>query len=456
LSELDFLCQDLKNGRTYEKNNYNIHFIGAGGVGMYSLIVLASSLGFSVTGSDREEGEYAKHLLSLGYRIRIGHSEENVKNASLAVYSLAIAEDNPELRYAREKGIPRFSRPEFLGALMRIFKRRIGVSGSHGKTTTTAMLDKIYSEASLLPTTLSGSVLPLHNSPLRLGGRDFLIYEACEYKDAFLSFCPSVSIFTNLELDHVDYFKSESEIINSFAKAASLPEYSVINCDSEMLLSAAEKSGGKFIGYGECERAEYKIRNVVGAAGIYSFDIEREKKKLLSVKLGIPGRFNVYNAAAAAVTALVEGIDKKTIEKALSEFKLPPRRLEKIGKYKGSDVYYDYAHHPTEIEKTINTLREITKERITVIFKPHTYSRTAGFFDEFARALSLADRILICDVAAIREKEISGITSEKLAEAIGEAATRVEEKGIKEHIPDGVVVVMGAAELKPVCDEILD
>lgn len=455
LSELDFLCQELQKKHMSEKKDLKIHFIGAGGVGMYSLLVLSHSLGYSVSGSDRELGEYAKLLLDSGYKIHIGHSEENIKDAEVAVYSFAVSEDNPEFLYAKKRGIPIVSRPVLLGALMRIFERRIGVSGTHGKTTTTAMLDKIYSEARLFPTTLLGSLLPSHNSPIRLGKRDFLIYEACEYRDAFLSFSPSVSVFTNLELDHVDYFKSEEEIINSFSRAIGLSEYSVINTDSPMLEEAAKRSGKKIISYGEHERAEYRICNASGESGVYRFGIENRGKTVLQIKLQIPGKFNVYNAAAAAVAAFCEGIDTKTIEKALSNFKLPPRRLEIIGKYKGNNVYYDYAHHPTEIEKTLIALREMTNEKITVIFKPHTYSRTEGFLYEFARTLSIADRILLCDIAAIREKEILGVSSERLAEIIGKKATRVEEKAIKEHITDGVIVIMGAADMKSICDDIV-
>lgn len=455
MSEFDFYCQDLETDKIEVKNKGKIHFIGAGGVGMYSLVMLSRALGFSVSGSDRDEGEYIRLLKEEGVEISIGHKVENIENKELVVYSLAVAEDNPELLFARKNHIKTVTRPAFLGFLMKKYKNRIGVSGTHGKTTTTAMLDRIFSLNSSKQTTLLGSVIPGEHTPLRLGGKELLLYEACEYRDAFLSFSPTASVFTNLELDHVDYFKSAEQIKESFRRAMEIPKFSVINLDSPWLREVSERVSSKCVGFGESPDAEYRITEISKNFGIYSFSIEKKCKKILTVNLSIPGRFNVYNAAAAAVMALEYGVESKTIEKALCSFKSPPRRLEKIGEYNGDAVYYDYAHHPTEIEATLNTLREMTSEKITVVFKPHTYSRTAGFLHEFAKALSLADRILICDISAIREKIMEGVSSEKLASLIGNKATRVEENGISKYLTGGVTVIMGAADLNKVKDEIL-
>ena len=455
MSEFDFCCQDLETDKIEVKNNGRIHFVGAGGVGMYSLVMLSRALGFSVSGSDREEGEYTKLLEEEGVEISIGHKIENVENKELVVYSLAVAKDNPELLFALKNNIKTVTRPAFLGFLMKKYKNRIGVSGTHGKTTTTAMLDRIFSLNNSEQTTLLGSVIPGEHTPLRLGGKELFLYEACEYRDAFLSFSPTASVFTNLELDHVDYFKSAEQIKESFRKAMEIPKFSVVNLDSPWLREVSESVSSKCVGFGESLDAEYRIAEISKSFGIYSFSIKKKCEKILSVNLSIPGRFNVYNAAAAAVMALEYGVERKTIEEALCGFKAPPRRLEKVGEYNGDAVYYDYAHHPTEIEATLNTLREMTHKKITVVFKPHTYSRTAGFLHEFAKALALADRVLICDISAIREKVMVGISSEKLASLIGNKATRVEEKGISEYLTGGVTVIMGAADLNKVKDEIL-
>ena len=441
-----------------EKGDAKIHFVGVGGVGMYSLFCLTSRLGFEVSGSDRERSRLADTLISSGANVKIGHSAQNAVGKDLLVYTLAIDEDNPEIKVAEKHVIPAVSRAEYLGALMEKYRVRIGVSGTHGKSTVTAMIDGIFSEANKNPTTLCGAALPGISLPLRGGGEEYFIYEACEYKDSFLSFSPTVSVFTNLELDHVDYLNNIEEIKDSFLKAMDLAEISVVNTDDENLCTLISKTKSKVITFGEKQKADYRFCVLGNRRGFYSFEIFRGEKSVLKTELAVAGKFNVSNAVAAAVAALECGVSTENVKVALSSFSGIERRIEKIGSYKGTPVYYDYAHHPTEIEHSIKTVKEITGGEVTVIFKPHTYSRTAGLMADFVRALSLADRVLLCEISAIREKEIPGVNSSRLAGMIGSMAKKISEENITEELSDApcdAIIIMGAANLDTVKEKII-
>ena len=430
-----------------------VHFVGVGGVGMYSLFRLTELCGVRVSGSDREASPLTERLISRGKSVSIGHRWKNAVGASLIVYTLAVGEDNPELLYGKKNDIPTVTRAEYLGALMEEYKEKIGVSGTHGKSTTAAMIDAVFKSAKKEPTTLIGAIVPGEDEPLRIGGENYLIYEACEYKDSFLHFSPTAAAFTNLELDHVDYFKDIDSIRLSFLRAMDASGFSVVNYDDENLRSLMERTRAKCISYGMGEGADYRIFITSSENGLYSFKIRHEERDRVNVSLKVPGKFNVMNAAAAAAISLEFGIPESCIESALSGFLGVGRRLESIGKYKGAEVYYDYAHHPTEIECSIRAVKEMHHGRIAVIFKPHTYSRTAAFIDGFAAALSLADSAFICEVSGVRECNTFGVSSQELVSKIGSGAQYVsDECGVSNILSAGydAIIIMGAANLDTV------
>ena len=463
MSDFNFYCRKEKILDILKNRDSSVHFVGVGGVGMYSLFHLTEKMGINTSGSDREQSRFTERLIREGRKITIGHRADSVYGANLVVYTSAVSPGNPELVSAHKNGIPVVSRAEYLGAIMENYKERIGVSGTHGKSTVTAMLSEIFDLAGKNPTTVLGAVIQNTDSPIKIGDNSYFIYEACEYKDAFLRFSPTASVYTNLEFDHMDYFKNIKALEESFLKSMNMPRICVVNADDKRLSSLIPHIKSGAVTYGESEGVDYRAIVTGEKNGYYSFEVYHNGENISKIQMGIPGRFNALNGLGAFALAHKIGISQSVIEEALSNFSGIERRLEKIGKYGALDLYYDYAHHPTEIECTVNTVREMTGGEVTVIFKPHTYSRTAGLMNEFACALSLADRVYLCDISAIREEAIKGITSEHLASLIGSSAERIEEYNIKTVIDssgiacrNGALVIMGAANMDEVKKQFTD
>lgn len=436
-----------------------IHFIGVGGVSMYSLARITMLHGATVTGSDREASERTSHLSSLGAAITIGHYPSNVEGAALVVYTHAISEDNPELLRARELEIPAVTRAEYMGAMMLGYRSRIGVSGSHGKSTTVAMLDSIFSAAGAEPSVLSGSDLPL-GEPIRIGSDELMIYEACEYKDSFLKFSPTVAIGLNLELDHTDYFESVGAMKDSFKRALSkATDFAVVNGDDENFRTIIKQIRGRVITYGQTSGCDYRY-SVVGFRELgFDFVVSKFGREVGRFRLNIPGIFNVANATAAIVAALEYGIAPGDVRAGIEGYRGIARRLEYVGQRYTRAVYYDYAHHPTEIAASINALKMLTHEPLTVIFKPHTYSRTASLWAELKSALSLADHVILTPIYPAREKAIDGISSHRLAHEIGLRAKFCEDDDLLRYLDlhtHGTVVVMGAGDMENIKKDVLN
>ena len=328
---------------------------------------------------------------------------------------------------------------------------RIGVSGSHGKSTTSAMIDKILDTAGLFPTTVIGANLANTGSPLRIGGSEYFVYEGCEYKDSFLYLSPTHAVFTNLELEHVDYFENLEKIKSSFSKAMNKAETAFLNIDDENLASLIPSAKCRVISFGECESAEYRGEFIQESDGKYTVKIRHGGREVCEIKLSVIGKHNAKNALAAAVAALHLGIPQSTVKAALESFVGIERRLEVIGERRGAALYYDYAHHPTEIKSTLEAVRSVTKGKIAVIFKPHTYSRTSFFLEEFTEALSLADSVYLCEISAIREQNFDGVSSQKIVEALkGRAEFLRDEKNIGKILDSedfSAIIIMGAANL---------
>lgn len=441
------------------KNGAAVHFVGVGGISMYSLFNFTRLGGGRVSGSDKNRSERTDKLINEGYDVKVPKNLAAVRRASLLVYSLAVSDSDEELRLGEELGIPTVSRAEYMAYLTIEYKTRISVSGSHGKSTVTSMLTKILADAKLSPSALSGANLNKGGEPYIYDNKGYLVFEACEYKDSFLKFTPDIAVFLNLELDHTDYFHSFDDIGRSFLSAMKRAKRLCVNKDDAELYSLAACSGVPCHSYGIENDAEIKAINLKSDCGRYSFSVIRGSELLANISLSVLGRFSVYNALAAFSAAYSLGISPSLIAKSLSEFSGIERRLELLYKRKnGAPVIYDYAHHPSEIKSGILATRDCYKGKINVIFKPHTYTRTRDLFDAFAISLGLADRVFISEIDAIRENKIDGITSENLARAIGDGAKALPDEEILKEIKelDGAIIIMGAANLEGVKGKIIE
>lgn len=432
-----------------------VHFCGVGGVGMYPLFRLTEKFGITVSGSDRERGAYVNKLLSEHKDIFIGERKTLPAGTSLVVYSLAVDDDNAEIRYAEQRSIPTVSRAELLGALMCCYQNKIGVSGTHGKSTVTAMLSEIFSGMGLLPTVLCGA--NMHSGgPFLDGTLDHLIYEACEYKDSFHKFSPDVALFLNMELDHTDWFKSEAALKASFLFAINKAKLAIINIDDKGLLSLLPGVTAKHITVGTTDAADYKYTVISNEPRRLKFSLYKHGRHMTDISLRLIGEFNISNAAMAAVAAIESCVPVSAVSEALSSFSGIERRLELRGEFMGRRVYYDYAHHPTEIRESILAVRAESPDGVTVVFSPHTYSRTRSLFDGFAGALSLADTVIITEISGMRERDDGSVNSAMLADAVGAiVATRAEKIGELLPKTKGAVIIMGAAPNEHILAHIL-
>ena len=437
----------------------SVHFVGVGGISMFSLFNFTRLMGIRVSGSDKSHSERTKKLIDEGHFVKVPKNVEGAMSANLVVYSLAISENDEELKLAEELGIPTVSRAEYLGFLSLGYVNSIAVSGSHGKSTVSAMLTKILTDAHVFPSALLGANFKECDVPFIYGQNEFLVFEACEYKDSFLCFLPDVSVFLNLELDHTDYFKTFDDISRSFLSAMKRAKRLIVNKDDTALYSLAELSGVTHLTYGIESDADFIAVNLKNSGNGYSFFVKYGDKLLAEINLSVLGRFSVYNALAAFAAAYSLGISADIISNSLSHFSGIERRLEFIGKRKdGSPIIYDYAHHPSEIKSGILAVKESYKGKINVIFKPHTYTRTRDLFDDFVESLSLADSVFISEIDAIREEKINGIDSQKIADAIGDTTQALSDDEILNEIKDsdGAIIIMGAANLENIRTKILE
>ena len=433
-----------------------IHFMGIGGIMMASLADMALVDGKTVTGSDRAPSASTKELEEKGATIYYGQCGENIDQAKpdLVVYTAAIHPDNPEFQRAKELGIAMFSRAEYLGELMCDYTHRVGVSGTHGKSTTTGMLSSIYIAAGVDPTLLCGAELAcLDGAAYRAGAKEHLVYESCEYTDSFLSFHPTVAVVLNIDLDHVDYFHSIEQLEQSFCRSAEEADLVVINGDDDGTVRAFADYHKPVVKVGvNAPDAHYSAQNLRFEKGCGVFTLTEGKTELGQIQLSVPGAHNITNALCAAAAALACGIGIEAIQKGLLAFTGAVRRLEKKGSRNGVDVYDDYAHHPTEICATLKTAKTLGYKRVVTVFQSHTYSRTVGLLDDFAAALSLADLVLIAPIFAAREVNTTGVSAHDIAKKMTNALAfdTMEDTlaALNVHAKEGdLVITMGAGNI---------
>ena len=448
------ICNVLKEARA---SGRKIHLIGVLGAGQRGIAELLLARGFKVSGSDRQSAKNARELIDAGLEFYPVHDGKNIDGAALVAYTLAISSDNPEYRLAKEMKIPTVSRAELAAAIASESDRLITVAGAHGKSTVTAMLDCVFTAAGKSPTTLSGALLPSGGFSHK-GGGDFFIAEACEYKDSFLRFRPSVAIVNNIELDHTDYFKSEAALLRSFSRyLGRASDFALIPSDDALCASLNIADGVRTVSFGAGLDADYRysLLSLGGKKNIFSV-FSKKHGELGEFELNIPGVFNISNATAVISASIECGLDLERVRDGIASYSGIKRRLEYIGNYRTRDVFYDYAHHPTEIYSVICALRTMGHETVTVLFKSHTYSRTASFFSDFARSLSLADYVVIGDIFAAREENSFGVTPQKLVNAIGENAFYATDETVTETLDNltrGTIIVMGAADMTEVLNK---
>lgn len=397
-----------------------IHFIGIGGSGMCPLVEILHSKGYEISGSDNNESDTLNRVRSLGIPVFLGQRAQNIEGAQMIVYTAALLPDNPELCAAKESGIPTFERKELLGAITRMFDNCICVCGTHGKTTVTAMLTQIFLQSGADPTAVIGGKLPLTGTNGIAGGSQNMLCEACEFVDTFLSLSPDVSVILNIDEDHLDYFKTLDNLIASFTKFASMTRREIIiNADDANTLRAVESIKDKrFITFGLGKDNDFRAENIVLEHEFASFDIIKYGENVGRISLGIPGKHNIFNALAAIAAADNAEIPMDKIIACAEQFRGAGRRFEILKKINGITIADDYAHHPRELEVTLNAAMGMGFKRVWAVFQPFTYSRTKILFDDFVRVLKIPDRVVMTEIMGSRERNTYGVYTSQLAEKI--------------------------------------
>ncbi len=442
-----------------------LFFIGIGGINMSSLADVSHSLGYEVGGSDRTSTALTESLMRKGIRVYYGHDSANVSGYDAVIYTVAISPDNPEYMAAKERGLPCISRADYLGYLMMGYGRRIGVSGMHGKSSCTSMCAHALIVAGADPTVLSGAPLSTMGGAYRVGGEENFLFEACEYMDSFLDFNPTVAVILNVEMDHVDYFHSMEQIYGSFGRYAALTGEQgccIYNADDKETAKCLYGYSGERITFGiDTPDATYRAINLAEEKGCYSFELWRRGEPFTQIALNVTGYHHIYNALATAAVCDRCGLSAQEIANGLATFSGAGRRMERKGSLNGAPVYDDYGHHPTEIRTTLRGARGLVSEggRLFCVYQPHTYSRTYALFDDFAKALKEADRVILTDIYAARETDTCGVSSELLAKATGVRATAchsfsdVADLLGSEVSAADAVVIMGAGDVYKIFDE---
>ena len=438
----------------------HIHLIGIGGVSMSAIAETLNNWNYLVTGSDITQSIITDNLNKHGIKTVIGHDLENSKKADLIIYSAAISDTDPEMIIAKENNIPLIDRGNFVGYLTRLYKEAICISGTHGKTTTTSMLSICFINGGLDPTIEVGAILDSIGGNYRIGNSEYFILESCEYKGNFLKFTPNTAIILNIDNDHLDYYKTFDNIKKAFTDFALKVEDDglvVANADDINCYNLKNIVKSKFISYGiENKDADFVAKNIkFNDNGFANFDVYKNNNFYENIELSVAGKHNVLNALACIAVSDYYRISKEVIKSSLKSFTGAERRLEYKGTLndKNVPIFDDYAHHPTEIPATANSIKNKKYNKSWVIFQPHTFSRTKLLLDDFANALSNFDNVVLLDIYAAREKNTLEISSNDLAnrmKELGKEALYIPdfEKAInyvKENVKDNdIIITLGA------------
>ncbi|MDE3258079.1 MAG: UDP-N-acetylmuramate--L-alanine ligase [Gemmatimonadota bacterium] len=447
------------------KPGCRVHFVGIGGVGMSAVAELLFQQKCIVTGSDREASALTDRLGSLGIPVQIGHASEAAENTDLVVYTPAAEPENVELKRARSRGIPTVKRASLLGQLT-AGHRVVGVTGTHGKTTTTAMVGGVLEAAGLDPTVLVGGIVRGPERNLRPGSRTLWAVEADEFDRSFLTLRPEVAVVTSLEEDHLDTYGNMEGLFRAFQQFLDQTSRSAVMAYDGPFVRRLNARHLEVFSFGLEYETRISARSVLQGGLESRFLVVDRGKPLGDIVLRVPGRHNVSNALAAVGVGLALQLPWKAIRTGLENFRGVRRRLEVLGDPGGVRIVNDYAHHPTEIRAAIETIRAGWTGRLVAVFQPHLYSRTRDFAVEFGRALSEADQVWIADVYAAREDAIPGVTGETVAGHVRNAGCSnvlcvsglqdLELGLLRALAPGDLVLVMGAGDVEQVAYGLID
>lgn len=443
-----------------------IFFIGIGGIGMSGLAEYFLRNGYDVAGSDMTETHITERLVSLGAKISIGHSANNITpDIGTVVYTSAVKPDNPEMLRTEELGLKKIRRAEMLGEIVND-KYLIAVSGTHGKTTTTAMIGKLLVDAGLDPLIfVGGNVQLFDGGASRFGSGKYAVVEADEYDRSFLALRPNVAVITNIDADHLDIYKDLDDIKETFRQFCDRSKYGayMIFCgDDENIKSFMNTINREKISYGYDDKNYLKIRDYKAENNRLNFSILNSHVSYDGVEINMAGKHNALNSTACFAVSKVLEIPFEKYKESISSFRTVDRRLQLKYDANGIKVYDDYSHHPVEVTASLKGLKEMNSGRLITVFQPHLFSRTKDFYAEFAKALSLSDEVILLDIYPAREKPIEGITSELIlneALKLNSNMKLIHERSdvlawLKNNIKQNdVIVFQGAGDVTNLCTE---
>jgi UDP-N-acetylmuramate--alanine ligase len=446
----------------------HIHFVGIGGIGMSGIAEVLLNLGYRVSGSDIRATDTTQRLSALGGEIQIGHRAENIASPHVVVISSAVKSDNVEVVAARSKQIPVIPRAEMLAELMRL-KYAVAIAGAHGKTTTTSMVATVLAAGGVDPTVVIGGKLNSLGSNAKLGQGEFLVAEADESDGSFLKLTPTIAVVTNIDEEHLDFYKDINEIKKAFlAYVNKVPFYGVsILCLDEKhiqsLIPALEK---RYVTYGMTTQADYRAGEIALLPLGSRFRVADHTGDLGWFELSVPGLHNVSNSLAAIAVARELDIDLEVIRKALKDFSGVQRRFQIKGEAKGVLVVDDYGHHPTEVRATLAAAKASGDRRVVCLFQPHRFTRTKHLLEEFFTAFNQADKVIIMDIYAAGEQPIAGVSGQAVCEGIKEHGHKdvihiAEREKVVEHLfetlrPGDMLLTLGAGDVWKLGEKVLE
>ena len=446
-----------------------IYFVGIGGISMSGLAEILADAGFPVSGSDRSRSALTDMLEKKGITVFYGQRAENITgDIGCVVFTSAISRDNPEYVAAHELNLPCLTRAELLGQIMKNYNTPVAVSGTHGKTTTTSMLSEILLYADMDPTLSIGGMLKSIGGNIRVGKSEYFVTEACEYTNSFLSFFPKIGVILNIEEDHLDFFKDLADIRRSFRRFAELLPGDgclVINTGIPDWQEIAEGLACRIVTFGAGRDADYYPSDIVyDEKGNPSFVLHGPDGTCTDISLQVPGEHNVLNAVAAAAVAGLLSVDAGCTACALHGFTGTDRRFEYKGTIGGVTIIDDYSHHPTEIATALKAAARYPHKTLWCVFQPHTYSRTKALFKDFAKALTLADKVVLADIYAARETDTLGVSSEMLQQEILSLGKEcyyfpsfdeIENFLLENCLKDDLLITMGAGDVVKIGETLL-
>ncbi|MCB4791390.1 MAG: UDP-N-acetylmuramate--L-alanine ligase [Elusimicrobia bacterium] len=445
------------------KKIQHIHFVGIGGAGMSGIAEVLLNLGYEVSGSDLKRTEVTDYLKNKGAKIFIGHNKRNIKDADVVVTSTAVKRDNPEVVVSLKKKIPVIPRIEMLAELARL-KYTISIAGTHGKTTTTSLTALVVEAGGFDPTVVIGGRLKNKKSGAKLGKGEFLVAEADESDGSFLKLSPAIAVVTNIDNDHLDYYGTFENIKAAFVQHInSIPFYgcAILCGDDPNIVSVLPDIKRRYNTYGLRSGADFRAVNVKQIDFGFCFDVLFKGKKLGKITLAFPGEHNILNTLAAVAVGKELDIPFNKIASGIRSFSGVGRRLEIKGSKKGITVIDDYGHHPTEIKASLAAIKKNWPDKkLTVLFQPHRYSRTAQLYNEFGSAFKMADEVKLLQIYPAGENPIQGVTSRLIYNSVQKNGTKIEDYSSLEvllrQVKSGdILLTLGAGDVYKIGEELL-